>query len=270
VLYVISGQKVLCDTFIDLARRTWAQMERNHLTKILVDEEGITGVNLQELKIKHPYQVQIFDFTPHEESKRTGADWEWWFVDGAYAMGFAVQAKRLDRGKYDVGYKPKNNPLQIETLLRYCSIAGDISPLYCWYNYFHDENAESDFWGCALADGVAVYEKHMAGKYKLTDIKPISRPWHRLVCHFLDSGIESVDWEATSLASKIANPAIVLPSGVSPVSPTVHKNGLPQRVKNMINSKGKNGKLILTDPPTSYPGRIVIVQRAWPRSDRFD
>jgi hypothetical protein len=246
-------------------------MKRSRQTGILVGEEAITALNLQDIKIAHSAQVKIRDFTHHEEARFSGADWEWWFVDPAGAIGFAVQAKRLEKGRYDVAYKPDNHDLQINTLLRYCASAGDLSPLYCWYNYFPDVTDEIDFWGCALADGYAVYGRHLTKKYKQADMQPISTPWQHLVCNFDKYGIDHILDVAEHLASAPSPrlSAMPLPSGVRIVPPAVHRNGLPQRVVELLKSKGTGSKLVQKDRPLKYPGRLVVIERKWPKSRRF-
>jgi len=262
---------MVCETFIYLARKTWQQMQRNHDTGILVREEAITSTNLQELKIAHSDRIKIRDFSVHEESKKTGADWEWWFLDKDTneAIGFAVQAKRLNSGSYDVGYEPENNPPQIETLLNYCADVGDITPLYCWYNYFPQWEELRDEWGCALADGYYVYSRHVKKQYSLKDLIPNSIPWHQLVCGFDRSGVTHIYKVASAMAMHASVPAVALPGKVQ-ISPEIHTTGLPQRVLDMLSTKGKGKSLIQKDPPVPYPGGLIIIERRRPKSDRFE
>jgi hypothetical protein len=247
-------------------------MKRNQETGVLVREDSITSYNLQDLKVKHPKQIKIRDFTPHEEARISGADWEWWFVDNDGAIGFAVQAKRLDKGAYDVAYTPDNHPPQIETLLKYCQHAADISPLYCWYNYFPWDEVENDVWGCAIADGYSVYGKHLFETCSIEDIQPISAPWHHLVCNFNRYGsywIRDMTRGLSQQASSLA--PLALPAPIVRRVPEVHPGGLPNRVIDLLKSKGVGAKpKQLRDPPVSYPGRLVIIERQWPRSNRFD
>ncbi len=261
----------LCDTFIQLSRKTWEQMKRNYTTGILVREEAMTGINLQHLKITHPEHIRIRDFSPFEESSKTGADWEWWFVDGEFALGFAVQAKRLNNGIYDIGYQPKKNPLQIETLLKYCSDAADLTPLYCWYNYFQNELVVKDAWGCALADGYTVYKEHLGKNYNVDSIRRISEPWHYLACGFSVHGIENIVRFAQRLA--YMSPQIsqmALPNGINRVPISVHQNGLPKRVRDMLTSQSSGNTLYKKDRPLAYPGKLIVIERQWPKSTRFD
>jgi hypothetical protein len=183
----------LCAAFQLLADRTWQRMAKIHTTGIRLREDALTSINLQDL---HPYKgpgFTFFDFTAIEESRGSGADWEWHFIQPSGAFGAAVQAKCLRAGHYDVAYRPTRGPLQIERLLRYAK-KHDVSPQYCFYNYWDGSvwrprfwpcvsiDRDLPLWGCAVADGLAVWELHRATAYSLADILPACLPWHCLVC----------------------------------------------------------------------------------------
>ena len=123
----------------------------------------------------------------------SGADWEWWFLQPSSAFGAAVQAKSLKDRAYDIAYKPKNGRVQIEMLIRYCKTHG-VSPQYCFYNFWDSEpvlsriwpcasvSPDPALWGCAIADGSAIWEVHRSKAYTTDIIVPICTPWHCLVC----------------------------------------------------------------------------------------
>lgn len=184
--------QTLCTTFRILAAQTWALMNLNASTKILLREDGITALNLQQLVHLHPSEILIRDFTPIEESSTTGADWEWWIFGDNCVYGAAVQAKRLNNNRYDIGYVPKNKYPQINRLLDYCS-KKNISPMYCFYNWWSNGNIPShwasgatpkpsDSLGCTLADGWAIYRHHLSGIYDAVSLARLSEPWSWMVC----------------------------------------------------------------------------------------
>lgn len=182
----------LCTTFKTVATQTWGLMRLNASTKILLREDGITALNLQQLVHLHPYDILIEDFTPIEESSTTGADWEWWIFGDNCVYGAAVQAKRLDNNRYDIGYVPKNGYPQIDRLLDYCS-GNNISPMYCFYNWWPDGSiplhwacgatpVPANLLGCTLADGWGINFHHLSGIYDAVSLARLSEPWSWMVC----------------------------------------------------------------------------------------
>jgi hypothetical protein len=186
----------LCDTFQKLSKRTWKRMKNNVTTDILLNEEAFTALNLQDLFKLHSAQVTVVDFSKKDESTTTGADWEWWFL-GKQCFGMAVQAKRLDYGRYNIDYIPKNNYPQIDRLLDYVidrkNENNDIAPMYCFYNWWPGKDVpsswncgsfkmDSSLLGCTIADGWSIYQQHLSGIYDAHAIARISQPWHCIVC----------------------------------------------------------------------------------------
>ena len=185
----------LCIAFKTISARTWNSMRKNFVTPIQKREDAFTSDNLQDLYIMNSDFFRVFDFTPHIESSTTGADWEMWFVDSdGKCFGFAVQAKKLSKDlDYDIAYVPKNGYPQIDRLLDYCRQTKDLAPLYCFYNYFDKVNStlvwpcksypeDETLWGCAISHGIIIKNLNTNGRNKISDILPVSFPWHCLVC----------------------------------------------------------------------------------------
>ena len=59
-----------------------------------VKEESITDWLLFDIS-ENIKSVYYQAFTRHEEARKTGADWEWWFVFRDFAMKLRIQAKKL-------------------------------------------------------------------------------------------------------------------------------------------------------------------------------
>jgi hypothetical protein len=277
----------LCAAFQLLADRTWQRMAKTHTTGILLREDALTSINLQDLYHYKGPSFTFFDFTAMEESRESGADWEWHFVQPTGAFGAAVQAKSLVGGLYDIGYRPKKGPPQIERLLRYARRHG-LSPHYCFYNYWDGPAAASPFWpcpsidrhlplwGCAIADGLAVWELHRAGSHSLTDILPVCLPWHCLVCcpgRFTPGrppgpatrahGIAQYLHERAAEAFRRSRRARQRPS--TRVSPPSLRDQPPERIQRLLDAEAG-----LTRPPADLvlrlwdgqPPQFVVVMRA--------
>ncbi len=258
---------MLCNTFATLAQRTWHRMRLSETTKVLLGETAITSLNLQDLIAKHSAEIDIVDFSPIVEARVTGADWEWWFVDGAQAIGFAIQAKRLDGGRYDVGYKPRNYAYQINTLLRY-SWANGLLPLYCWYNYLAPKGGKSypQYWGCAVADGYSVYQHHKRKEYTAGHLLPISVPWHALACEFDKrsvAGIHHMSHLLRHVQIDTVSKRYALPRNVGRVDPNPGLLGLPARVRSLLTFKDRiHEGAILDIPVRQLPRALVVVRKA--------
>lgn len=103
-----------------------------------VGEESITDWLLYDLSKNVP-SLTYKKFTRHDEAKRTGADWEWWFIDkDKAALSLRVQAKKLLSGKNsgknnykNLAHKNKHG-LQIEKLLEDSKRSNSL-PFYSLY-----------------------------------------------------------------------------------------------------------------------------------------
>ncbi|MFB6319623.1 DUF6615 family protein [Saccharicrinis sp. FJH54] len=185
----------LCIAFKAISARTWNSMHKNFITPIQKREDAFTSDNLQDLYLMNSDFFRVFDFSPHVESSTTGADWEMWFVDSdGKCFGFAVQAKKLSKDlDYEIGYVPNNGYPQIDRLFDYCRQTNDLTPLYCFYNYFDKVNStcvwpcksypeDETLWGCAISHGVKIKNLNNLRRNTINDILPVSFPWHCLVC----------------------------------------------------------------------------------------
>ena len=83
-----------------------------------VGEESINDWLLFNLSEKAS-NLKYKKFSRVQEANKTGADWEWWFVEAQYSLKLRVQAKRLRRGKdvYPSLAYANRHGLQIEKLL---------------------------------------------------------------------------------------------------------------------------------------------------------
>lgn len=186
---------LLCLAFRIISERTWHKLRNNHISTIKISEETITEINLQDLDLLRLPYFHVIDFSKYVESNETGADWEWWFVQKDMCFGMAVQAKKINEkdNSYSIDYKPKSGPHQIERLLDY-SKKMNLSPLYCFYNYWDLIDKYDTFWpcptieykkeswGCSIAHGLVIYKLFKMNKKYLNDILPISHPLHCLAC----------------------------------------------------------------------------------------
>lgn len=99
-----------------------------------VKEESITDRLLYELSEKIP-TLKYKQFTRTEEGRKTGADWEWWFIfSNKESFGARIQAKKL-KDKVDnyagIAYV-SNDRLQIERLLEDSANDG-LASFYSFY-----------------------------------------------------------------------------------------------------------------------------------------
>ncbi|MFN6570864.1 DUF6615 family protein [Dendronalium sp. ChiSLP03b] len=187
----------LCDTFRNLALRSWDLLSKGRSVGIQLGEESLTDLNLLELKIRHQSEIYSQTFTKSEESQN-GSDWEWWFTgtSGKW-IGFRVQAKiiefKSDKFKH-LHYKSKSD-YQSNILIRSAldnKYGVKLIPLYCLYtNYasvtdwkYHKNYHFQESYGCSLISAFAVVY-HRIMDIKKTRIKyllPYINPWHELVC----------------------------------------------------------------------------------------
>lgn len=193
----------LCLSFQSLASRTWEYLKKSRHYKISLREDAITSLNLIELYVHRSPNFYVIDFSALEESFNTGADWEWWFLQKGNHFRAAVQAKKLTNSfRYDIGYTPEGSKYsQIRRLFDYCSMR-DLSPMYCFYNYWEPSDNVVYNWpcrcivqnlslfGCALTDGYVVQKLYSCKHHHIHDILAFSYPWHCIVCceHLKEGG----------------------------------------------------------------------------------
>ncbi len=100
-----------------------------------VKEESLTDRFLYDLSEKIP-MLKYKQFTRNEEGKKTGADWEWWFVfSDKESFAARVQAKKLkpQSDNYPGIAYTRNGKLQIERFLE-DSLADGFASFYSFYS----------------------------------------------------------------------------------------------------------------------------------------
>lgn len=60
-----------------------------------VKEESLTDWLLFDVSSKTP-RIRYATFTRHQEARKTGADWEWWFLYPSASFRWRIQAKKSD------------------------------------------------------------------------------------------------------------------------------------------------------------------------------
>lgn len=105
-------------------------------------------------------------FSRHDEARKTGADWEWWFLFRTFSAKMRVQAKKLlnDKDNYPSIAHTNKYGLQIEKLLK-DSRDQNFIPLYAFYTSLEEQvrcqrgiNDE----GVYMAGGNQVYTNFIA------------------------------------------------------------------------------------------------------------
>jgi hypothetical protein len=157
-------------------------------------EETITETLLLDLRVALGCYLEIEPFTKYQESRRTGADWEWWFCDGLgqRMYGMRVQAKKLKYKAgvpyYDLGYKPRlSTKRQVDRLISAADRDG-IPALYALYNGPEldlscfawtccTEPKGAHVFGVSLLSGEAALRLADSGDTSLAQAGSFSRPW---------------------------------------------------------------------------------------------
>lgn len=86
----------LCSTFHSRAITTWLDIVNGQRMNLIPSEESITDYHLLEIQRKNPFEVRSRRFTKWQESRGSGADWEWWIGGGFRWIGLRIQAKKID------------------------------------------------------------------------------------------------------------------------------------------------------------------------------
>jgi len=101
-----------------------------------VKEESLTDWFLYDISLKLPSTLYK-QFSRYEEGRKTGADWEWWFVfSDKESFTLRVQAKKLKKAEDNypgIAYT-SNNKLQIEKLIE-DSEKEKFASFYAFYSY---------------------------------------------------------------------------------------------------------------------------------------
>jgi hypothetical protein len=103
------------------------------------EQEGLRWgeTSITEIVTAHAARaVTVVPFTQRAEAL-SGADWVWWWADGAGAYGMLVQAKRLtvteSKWSFDFGYKMRGAARTQREVLRSAAATLDLLPVYALY-----------------------------------------------------------------------------------------------------------------------------------------
>lgn len=209
-----------------------------------VGEESITDWLLYNLSIRAP-RLKYIKFTRHEEANKTGADWEWWFVDNHNALALRIQAKKIIQHKdnYDGLAHTNRHGLQIEKLLDDAKRKNCL-PFYSLY-FAPDGNPKvlcggmrdsGQGQGVFLAGAVNLYNEYIANgrkRVEADDLLSRSNPLHCLACcHQFDpdspDGVEEIYYYLRSYYSENIEKL-----GTDNNNPGLHK-GAPAYVSSLI------------------------------------
>jgi hypothetical protein len=105
---------------------TWFQCQPG------VKEESLTDWLLFDLSCNNP-DIVYKAFTRNEESRVTGADWEWWFLFHDCTVKLRVQAKKIKEAKSNFAALNYKDGAQISMLLADASASNAI-PFYTFYS----------------------------------------------------------------------------------------------------------------------------------------
>jgi hypothetical protein len=157
-------------------------------------EETITETLLLDLRLELGLRLAVTPYTKYQESRLTGADWEWWFCDGIgrRMYGMRVQAKKLKLLNhvpgYDFAYKPKKQRLrQVDRLIANARDAG-LPAIYTLYNgpeldldlfpwVCCTEPPSTSVFGVSMISAAAARWLADLGQTTLADVGGFSLPW---------------------------------------------------------------------------------------------
>lgn len=177
-------------------KAAWVHDRLNLATALSVpaSEETITETLLLDLRVALGRHLEIEPFTKYQESRKTGADWEWWFCDGVgqRMYGMRVQAKKLKVKAgvpyYDFAYKPRlSTKRQVDRLISAADRDG-IPAVYALYNGPEldlscfawsccTEPKGAHVFGVSLLSGEAALRLADLGDTSLTRAGSLCRPW---------------------------------------------------------------------------------------------
>lgn len=104
-----------------------------------VGEESLTDWFLYQIAERVP-SVRYVKFTRWDEARKTGADWEWWFVSRHLSLGMRIQAKRLTASdNYPALAYANRHGMQIERLREDATRRG----LLAFYAFYADGTGQA-------------------------------------------------------------------------------------------------------------------------------
>ncbi len=172
---------------------------------IRVGEESITDRLLLDLSRSFPHPTHIVKWNRFEESRKTGADWDWWFVEprSGRGVGLRIQAKRVDYyNERLTGLDAQNQNGPQRTMLQSSAAEAGVHPLYCFYlasevarsgvtacGSFASDQAPRGWpgpanalYGCSIVGPKVVESAIQMGDQSLNFFWPLLLPWSCLVC----------------------------------------------------------------------------------------
>lgn len=270
----------LCKVFKHLSKKTWKKIEFNYRNKnYSLREETITNDIIMKLQKLKANKILAFDFSPHVEKNKTGADFEIWFIDkNNNCIGFVIQAKKIRRDfKYRLYNSRSHKKQQIHKLFDYAKGYNDLFPLYAFYNYFDEKKRklnlkcqsfkEKELNGILISHASNVYPFVTRPSVNIDEIVSISFPWHCLVCcpgYSMNSNIASYLNSLIGFADMLSK-KIIDEKNYGEFfdfnNPPIQKE-LPKRIKNIINyfedNADLNSEFIRNNWNENIPKHLVI------------
>ena len=159
------------DTFDELARKIYLEINLSKKYNISYGEESITDIVLLQLAKLNNFNLRIIQTRKNLECNQ-GTDWEWFIGSQKYGWTrFALQAKKCNPKdlnykslKHKVGQSP-NQELQIDKLKKYSS-SNKAIPLYTFYNY-NPNCKKAEHWHCRKP-----FDKELLG-WTITPLKNV-------------------------------------------------------------------------------------------------
>lgn len=248
---------MLCQTFKDLAEFTWNKIGSAKSVSFQLKEESMTDFNLLHLKLEHPTQIITREFNKREEGVN-GADWEWWFTDGKWWIGFRVQAKiiSITSDEFEhLHYQKGTSVPQSEKLIIQAENKGGIPriPLYCLFMNTDEldkkklDGTSEHHFGCSLLSAYQV-KALRPGKIKhISKIQSYIYPWHKLVC--VEEGKTVMEHVASFAKNQLNGNKVVSEQDLLVENP-------PSYVLRIINANGDN--LDFEESTGSLAGVMVV------------
>lgn len=258
----------LCRTLADLSRQTWFDIRDSRAKGLPIGEDSITDFLLLDLTRRCPGQVQVRRFNRVEEGRKTGADWEWWFVEGGRGFGIRFQAKLIDRSctKYTQldRVTPETGRKQINLLI---SDARDsrhpCSPMYIFYNYWPpskpgapwrcDRPRDDELLGCSIANALAV--RRRLPDNSVSGIGSDSLPLSCLACCDMRKGAIRFPAIARGVASSLAGRG--KRSGWTRSVPRITRS-LPRYVRDLLDNREVQADAGLPEPPDPRLAGVLL------------